>query len=189
LPDHTVRLCDGGFIEFDSEMFTSLDSVVGTLASVESMAEGIGDEIPALDLTFAPQSAVAFTTISNGAMQKSEISFWIGEYDPATGLIDGTPDLMFLGFIDQPSLRFGKGIFEMSLSAVPTAEWFFERDHGNSLSATFHKSIYPGETGHDNATGLSVSVAWGTDAPRASFSGGSFSGGPGIRFGESNAFV
>lgn len=165
LPDHDATICDGGFIVFGADTYKSRDSVLGTLAAVESMAEGIGDEIPALDLTFNPPDALAITTLSNGAIQKSPVRFWIGEFNAATGELDGTPDLQFIGFIDQPIIRWGTRQYEIALSAVSQSEWFFERDTGNALSAAFHKSLYPGETGHDNATGLGISVAWGVAGP------------------------
>lgn len=173
LPDHEANISDAGFLVFGGDTYTTRDDVLGTLASVESMADGIGDEIPALDLTFNPPSALAVTALSVGAVQKSAVRFWIAEYDPETGLVDGTPDLMFIGFIDQPVVRWSKSEYEISLSAVSLAEWFFERDTGNALSAAFHKALYPGETGHDNATGLGVSVAWGVSGPTV---GSSFDG-------------
>lgn len=179
LPDHDALICDGGFIVFGADTYKSRDDVLGTLAAVESMAEGIGDEIPALDLTFNPPDALAITTLSVGAIQKSAVRFWIGEYNAATGEIEGTPDLQFIGFIDQPVIRWGARQYEIALSAVSQSEWFFERDTGNALSAAFHKSLYPGETGHDNATGLGVSVAWGVAGPSggSSFAGASVFGG------------
>lgn len=179
LPDHDAMICDGGFIVFGADTYKSRDDVLGTLAAVESMAEGIGDEIPALDLTFNPPDALAITTLSVGAIQKSAVRFWIGEYDAATGEIEGTPDLQFIGFIDQPVIRWGAREYEIALSAVSQSEWFFEKDTGNALSASFHKSLYPGETGHDNATGLGVSVAWGVAGPSggSSFAGASVFGG------------
>ncbi|MEO0699437.1 MAG: hypothetical protein AAFY81_06930, partial [Pseudomonadota bacterium] len=46
-------------------------------------------------------------------------------------------------------------------------------------SNAFHKSLFPGETGHDNATGLQVSVAWGVESAPTSTSSGMGSGGGG----------
>ena len=88
----------------------------------------------------------------------------------------GTPDLMFDGQVDQTSLRLGRGRV-LSISVVSNAERLFELDIGNSLSPTFHKSVHPGEKGHDNASGLKVQVAWGTESNAGS---GTASGGGGI---------
>ena len=51
------------------------------------------------------------------------------------------------------------------------------RNSGNSLSAAWHKSVWPGETGHDQATGLKTPVAWGVASPPGGVSGGGGGGG------------
>lgn len=178
-PSHTVRLSDGGFITYDGGDYTSQDSVVGTLAGIEPMTEGKTGEIPALDLTFNVPAATAITVFTNGALQQSTVSLWLAKYDVETNIIQGTPDLQFLGQVDQPAVQIGRDQYMLSISAVSKAEWFFESDTGNTLSSAFHKDVYSGETGHDNATGLSVAVAWGTEGPVSQFTqnGGGSGGG------------
>src|SRR5690606_3785725 len=92
--------------------------------------------------------------------------FWIAEYDVATGIIS-TADVQFDGQIDQTVFSSGRGTKELSMSIVSLAERLFEGNIGNTLNSTWHKSVWPGEKGHDNATGLSVPIAWGTEAPRS----------------------
>lgn len=165
LPARTVRLCDGGFIVFGGETFRDSDSVLGTIASIESMSEGATDEIPALDLTFNPPGPVAFTELTAGALQRSQVRLWLAEYNVATNAIVGTPDLLFLGQLDQPAIRYSRTEYSISISCVSLAEWMFELDTGNALSDTEHQSRYPGELGHANATGLQVPIAWGVTGP------------------------
>lgn len=180
LPDHTVLLTDGGVTDYDGDTYTAEDSVLGSLASIEAIAEGIGQQIPALDLSFTPTSIVAVSALSIGAIQQSRVRLWVAEYNTDTGAVIGTPDLRFSGFVDQPRVSMAFRQFSVSITAVPELEAMFYRDTGNGLSSTFHKSLYPGELGHDNATGLSLSIAWGTESPRRVFSssggiyGGSF---------------
>ncbi len=188
LPDTTVRLCDGGFIVFDSNTYRSADATFGTIASVEPMSEGIGEEVPALELVLLPDDSATPEDLSQPGFQQSIVRFWIGEFDPETGLIDGTPDLMFHGQIDQTTLTVSKGRRELAMTIVSTVEKLFLRNRGNSLSPRFHKSVWTGETGHDNATGLTTPVAWGAEnasgangSARAS-TGGS-GGGRGFEFG------
>jgi len=180
LPDRDVRLCDGGFITFNSELYTSIDSVLGSIASIDSMDEGGDGAIPALDFSFSPPGPVAISALTAGALQRSDVYLWLAEYDVATNLVVGTPDLLFIGQLDQPSIRASATEYNISISCVSKAEWFFERDIGNGLSATFHKEIYPGETGHDNAAGLVVRQAWGTESPPAAggYRGGGNGGAP-----------
>lgn len=165
LPGHTARLTDGGTTVFGSEIYTAYDNVLGSLAAVDTIAEGIGDEIPALDLTFAPPSSEAVSALSSGAIQRSRVRLWLAEYDTATGEIVGTPDLRFIGFVDQPQISFAYGQLALQITAVPELEAMFYKDTGNGLSISFHKMMYPGELGHDNASGLSLPVAWGVESP------------------------
>lgn len=178
LPDRDVRLSEGGFITFNSELYTSSDPVLGSIAAVEPMQEGIGGTIPALDLTFAPPGPAAITDLSVGALQRSNIYLWLAEYNVETNAIVGTPDALFIGQLDQPSVRFGRGEYSISISCVSKLEVLFNRNTGNSLSSTFHKSMFAGELGHDNAIGLSVAVAWGVKGP-PSLGGSNFGGGVG----------
>lgn len=180
LPDATVLLNDGGVTTFDGDTYSPDDDLLGQIISIDSLSEGIGQEIPALNITFAPPSLVSVTSLSVGAIQQSRVSLWVAEYDPETGEVVGTPELRFVGFVDQPRVQASFRQFNVSITATPELEVMFYKDTGNGLSSTFHKSIYPGETGHDNATGLAVSVAWGVKGPP---SGGGFTGGPGVAVG------
>lgn len=175
-PARTVTLCDSGFITYDGDLYTGRDDVLGTLAAIESMSEGTSGEIPALDLSFNPPGPVAFTELTAGALQRSQVRLWLAEYNIATNAIVGTPDLLFLGQLDQPSIRYSRSEYSIAISCVSLAEWMFELDTGNGLSDTEHQSRYPGELGHANATGLQIPVAWGISAP-PSGSGGVWGGG------------
>lgn len=176
MPSHTVRLSSAGFFTFNSEQYTAEDSLVGTLASVETMEEGAGDQVPAIDLTFNPPSALAIGTLTLAAYKRSPVRIWSADFNPDTGLLTGTPELEIAGFVDQPVISYDRGEYSIALSVVANAEWIFNRTDDNTLSPSFHKTLFPGETGHDAATGLANQVAWGTEAPRKSPSvgGGGF---------------
>lgn len=177
-PSRTVRLCDGGFFTFASELYQSSDAVFGNIASLEPLTEGVGDEVPALELTLQPPGSTSAADLSQPSFQQSRARFWIAEYNPATGLIIGTPELAFDGQVDQTSIRVGRGERALAMTIVSTAERLFERNIGNTLSPNFHKSVWPGELGHDNAIGLKVPIAWGVASPvRASGAGGGFGSG------------
>lgn len=175
LPDATIRLTDGGFIDWSGEIYTSKDDVFGTIASIDPLSEGIEEQVPALEMTMIPSGTAAAADLSQPGFQRSRVRFWLAEYDRETGLIDGDPDLLFDGQIDQTVLSAGRNSRELAMTIVSTAERLFERNIGNSLSPSFHKSVWPGETGHDNATGLGAPVAWGVEAP-PSTSGGYYGG-------------
>jgi len=170
LPGYVAKLCDGAFFDYAGERYRAKDSVLGVLSSVGDMTEGSGSEIPALDLTFNPPGPIAIGTLSAAALVRGSVKFWLAEYDIETGLIVGTPELRFSGFVDQPAIRSTGNEYTVSIVAVPELEYMFNQDTGNTLSSSFHKMIFPGETGHDNATGLSVPIAWGVQGPPSAFS-------------------
>lgn len=179
LPDATVRLCDGGFVVFDGETYTSNDATFGTVASLQALTEGVGEEIPAMELSLNPATDAAPADLSQPGFQRSAVRFWIGEYDPDAGTLSGTPDLLFYGQIDQTVLKVGRAVRELAMTIVSALERLFMRNEGNTLSPAFHKSVWPGETGHDNATGLTVPVAWGVESSGGAFASGGYGGGYG----------
>ena len=192
-PSRTVRLCDGGFFVFGGETYLGEDAVFGNFASIEPLTEGVGDEVPALQLTLQPPGTTPAASLSQPGFQQSRVRCWVAEFNPATGAIIGTPDLTFEGQVDQTSIAVSRGERSLAISVVSTAERLFERNIGNTLSPTFHKSIWPGELGHDNAIGLKVPIAWGvagSPAAGSGFGGGGGSlGGPGGEFSPSVNFL
>ena len=181
LPDATVRLCDGGFVEdweAPGEYYRSADETFGTIGSLGSITGSVGEQISALELTLNPATSAASADLSQPGFQRSRVRFWIADFDPDTGLLVGTPGLPeYYGQIGRTSLSFDVGVRDIAMTIVSTLEKLFLRNRGNSLSPSFHKSVWPGETGHDNATGLTLSVAWGTESsPRASSAGAAYGG-------------
>jgi hypothetical protein len=159
----TIRLCDGGWTPWGAEKFIARDPTFGIIGALETFEEGVGDEVPAFSLTFLPASTAAAIDLAAPGMQGSRLRMWIAELDDLTGQIIGTPDQQFDGQLDQVRLVTGLRKRELPMTFVPRGERFFNSNDGNTLSSAFHKSVYPGELGEDNATD-SVSVAWGTEA-------------------------
>ncbi len=184
LPEATLRFTDGGFIEYDGETYRAKDDTFGTIQSVQPLSEGVGDSVPALSITLLPPDTSAVADLTKPGHQTSQVQFVLAEYDVDAGTINSA-DVLFTGQIDQSVLTVGKGKRELSMSVVSLAERLFEGNTGNSLNPTFHKSVWPGETGHDNATGLAVPVAWGVERPSG---GGSTYGGGGGPAGRGNVF-
>lgn len=175
-----VRLCDGGTLTFDGQIYTSRHAVFGSIGSFMPISEGVGDEAPAGTLTFTPDFDAAPSTINAPTLQGTRIRLYIGEIDRETGLLDGDPDQMLDSIVDVTKLKLGRGIKALEVDIVSRAERLFLLNEGNVLSGEFHRRIYPGELGLNNAIGVSTVVAWGVaGAPRgtATYSGGGSSGG------------
>ena len=76
LPGHTARLLVGsGFVNFAVDgavqTFTGLDPLIGVFAAIDTLTDGLGDEAPALTLSFIPASAAAVDDLASEGMQGS----------------------------------------------------------------------------------------------------------------------
>lgn len=176
LPDHTIRLCDGGFFEYEGETYLSSDPIFGIISSVEGLSEGIGNEVPALRIGFLPPGTSEPADLSKPGYQNARVTARIAKYDVDSGEIVEILSTEFIGILDQTTVTRGRGVYDLDCTVVADGERLFQRNIGNSLNGPFHKSIWVGETGEDNATGLSLPVAWGVEAPARAAVGGFFSG-------------
>lgn len=177
--DETVRLCDGGTLTFDSESYTSRHSIFGAIAGFMPINEGVGDEAPAGTLTFSPAPDADPYVINSPLLQGTRLRMWIAEIDRGSGLIIGTPDQMLDSIVDVTRLKLGRGSVALDADIVSRAERLFLVNEGNVLSGEYHRRIYAGETGLDNAIGVPTTVAWGVaGAPRGTISpiGGGMAG-------------
>lgn len=188
-PTGTVRISDCAAVKWGATLYDGQHADFGSVASVDEIEEGIADELPAWSATFHPSDDADAVTIANPAFQGARILCHLAEISAATGLVLGTPDLVFDGIIDVPTLRMGKGVRAVDFSVVGRTDKLFLLREGNTLSSAFHESVWPGENGFDNATGVELSVAWGVKSPprgsvasspwagSGGFAGGAFGGG------------
>lgn len=190
LPDRTIRYCDGGFIEVGGEFYFGRDAVYGSIGALKTMKEGVGTVVPALTMILLPPDTTAPVDISKPGNQTARVTFSIAEYDADSGLVS-TSDVFFSGQIDQTNLTDGENTYELAVSVVSLAERLFERNIGNTMNPTWHKTIHPGERGQDNATGLGGPLAWGTEKPVSGLggSGGNRGGTLGPGFGATDRQV
>jgi hypothetical protein len=185
-PTGDLRLCDGQFFTFNAESYVSSDPTFGHIAGLEPISEGAGDELPILRLVLAPAASAAFADLVSPEFQGSRVRMWISEYVVETGLLTGTANLMFDGIIDRPVLSVSQSTRVVEFDIISNAERLLLRSEGNSMSPRFHKSVWPGELGMDNAIDLEIPVAWGTESPARGTTGG---GGSGIGRGGFNPAV
>lgn len=164
LPERTVMMCDGGFIYWGSDLFDCMDEDFGTIGSAEAFEEKTGDEAPGGKLTFLPPSSAAAASLSNPAYQSARMRFWLGEYDPMTGRVVGTPDQTADLAIDTVTLKIGKGTRQADIEFESAARRLFMVMRGQALNDRYHQSCYPGELGMANATGMPRSTPWGAEA-------------------------
>jgi hypothetical protein len=175
LPSQTIRLCDGGFVYFEGEKYISADPDFGAIQSVSTLEEMTGDEAPGATITFLPASTAAAATLSQPQFQGSPMTFWIARVDQQTGAV---LDAEMVGDLelDTTTLRASKGERLLDIGMISVAERLFNFNEGNVMSPRFHTSIWPGELGFNNATGATLTKAWGVQAPPRGSTTGSPSG-------------
>lgn len=186
LPDATLRLCDGGTVLWGADRFNSADPDFGVIGEAEPIPELAGDEMPSAMLTFLPSETAAAATLSSPAYQGAPARFYLAEVDTATGAVTGDPELLADMQLDTTTLILGRSTRKLEMGFVAAAQRLFLFNEGNTLTGRFHKSIWPGETGLDNATGKTGTIAWGVESPPRGTSG-SGSGVGGV-FGSTGRF-
>lgn len=176
LPDRTVRLCDGGFVDWPARgMFRAKDEIFGTLESVETVSEGVSDEFPAFTLTLLPPKLAAASDLFRADAQGSSVRFWLAEVDRLTGLLVGTPEQVQAAAIDTIDLRVGRAGRYVDVECTVGERAFMVRE-ANVLSTSFHQRAWPGEKGFDHCDGTGSTVPWGVPDPTARFAGIPFLG-------------
>ncbi len=172
LPGHSAFLIDGGTLKVGDDTYGSRDAVLGVPESFEALSEGVGDEAPSGSITFIPPDNVSSIVLNSPANVGARVRLWIAEVHPDLGTVIGTPQSLADWIVEYPFLSTGRKGRRLTLNCVSLGDALFELDLGNSLSPAFHKRIYPGETGLDNASGVQTTVAWGAaSAPRGSAAG------------------
>lgn len=177
LPDRDIRICDGAYLYVGPDKFTSEDEFFGSIASVEPITESIGDEAPAGKLTFVPASTAAAVELCQPEHQGSRMRFWFARVDPTAGAVMGDLELVADCILDVPTLRVSKRSRLLEMEFVGASERLFNVADGTVMTDRFHQSIWPGETGFANTTGVGKPVAWGTGSPPRSGSSGGIGGG------------
>lgn len=162
LPDHTIRLTDGGFVDWPARgMFSASDDVFGTIESADGVSEGISDEAPGGGLILLPPDLTAAGDLFQVDAQGSPVRLWAAAVNRETGLLIGDPELLFDGLIDTLTVSAGKGTRKVEMQFVSSAERLFLIMEGLALSPRWHQNIWPGEKGLNHATGVGVQVPWG----------------------------
>lgn len=170
LPGRTVRLLVGsGVVRFlvDGvvDTFTGQDDVIGVFSAIDTLTDGLGDEAPALSLTFIPASDAAAAQLASVSMQGSPVRLWLGAIDVMTGGVLGDPLLLFNGLLDVATLKVSTTGRTVDYEVSSIFEDFFLSDDGARLSDTFHQHLWPGELGCAFVTYVAQQIYWGTSSP------------------------
>jgi hypothetical protein len=164
LPQAQINLLDGaGVLTFSGRTYRGMDATYGTLASIEPIEEGVGDEAPALSISLLPSGDAAAADLAAATMQGSPVLIHIGGVNPVNGAVIPDPQLIFIGELDVATLISKENGRQLDYDVVSVFERLFELDEGARLSPGFHQSIWPGEVLFDEITGLTQDYFWGVE--------------------------
>ena len=167
LPGGPMRLMFGvGAITWGAKVFSDTDDTYGALAAIDAIEDGDDDEAPPFTFTMLPATDAAAAAVCNPLNQGSEVYVWLAALDPMTMRL--VPDPALLGYFqwDIATLTPDAGTREVEVECVSAFDLLLEDDEGARLTDAFHESIFPGELGLANVTGLTETRYWGMATPR-----------------------
>ena len=168
LPDYTLRLVDGSAtLVIYGETYVGKDPTFGTIAEISDLPEEIGDSAPEITVALFPPDVTATAALSHLNMQGSTVQLMVGAVDPVSGVVIGTPEILFLGEIDVPTISLDQnGARKVEYTVVSVFERLFEIEEGQRATNGWHQSIWPGELGLEHMTGTDVNLYWGAKPPQ-----------------------
>lgn len=166
LPGYTLcQIVGSAEVRFLDDKFVGRDPRFGILMAASNLKDGVGDEAPDWSLTFVPPNEVAASELAAATAQGGEVGGWLGLIDPATGLLLPEPVQLFAGELDVPRIRVGKGTRSLEWRCVSALEPFHDEEKGARLSDSWHRLVWPNETGLANMTGTDKTSMWGVEKP------------------------
>lgn len=175
LPGHTIRLSEGGEVDYDGGRYAPIDGTFGVVTDYQDFTSGEADIAPAFELTWGIKDIAAAVALSNPASQGALVDFRVLSIDRDTNAVLLSHPI-FVGLVDSTELIGGERQYEMPMGFITEIDKLINTDKGNRLNRSFHRSIWAGEMGLDFMTGTTIPGAWGEESRRG-FGGGG--GGPG----------
>lgn len=175
-PGGDVRLCDGGMLSFDGEIYEAEHPVFGSVVSLDGLEAGFSDLAEAGTLVLAPNGVAAVADWWGTSLETCRVRLWLGEV-AADGFTVSSAKLLADWLVDVETRQQDAGEDRLELSLIGRAEKLFLRNEGNVCSTRFHQTVFPGERGFENCTDVQGNFAWGAESPPRS--GGTYGGGGG----------
>lgn len=164
----TVRWTDGGFAVWDGQTYDSEDVTYGVLGAVGEIEDGADGQASVCDLTILCD-ATAMALWIDPAEQGALVTVHLGALDRASGLLEGAPELLFRGELDQPRIGIGPSQ-SLIYDCITEEARMLEANEEQRLTDSFHQSVWTGELGYDKVTELEQTVFWRADDPRGAIS-------------------
>ncbi|WP_242140876.1 hypothetical protein [Sphingomonas sp. TREG-RG-20F-R18-01] len=166
LPGYDLLLLDGaGEVMIGNRKFVGRDAIYGAIDSVGKLMDSGGESAPVITLTLLPSSDAALATLASARMQGATVVFRMAVLDKLTGKVVPDPYILFAGELDIPTVKWALNSRRLEFKVTSVFERFFQIEEGKRLAPSFHKSIWPGETGLDGVTFVEIPVPWGQNLP------------------------
>lgn len=166
-PDATVRWTDGGFVVWNGQLYEARTSY-GVLSEVGEISDGVDGEASSCTITVMPSGNEAFAAMIAPEAQGSLVTVHLGAVNFQTGLLVGDPDLLMRCEIDVPRLSGSSGA--LIHDTLTEEARMLEINDERRLTHPFHTSVWPGENGYANVTGLKSKIYWRARDPNNAIS-------------------
>lgn len=160
-PGGTVRLCNGGFVDFDGERYESRHPVWGQLTEWPDLEDALDELSEGATLTFRPDPAAAVADWWRLDLPGGRLRLWEGELASDMLTVTAATQLADL-LVDDPGRTQspdGGNLLDMEL--MGRGQRLFIINEGNVCSDRWHQSVWPGELGFVNCTDVPDNFAWG----------------------------
>jgi hypothetical protein len=138
--------------------------------------EDVSGEAPNMSITLIPSGTADREDIASAVVQLSPVRAWLAALtlDASQHLIViPDPEPVFDGFIDQATIRLNEKQDDFDYTLLSAFDYLFEDSEGQRLNGSFHQSVWAGEKGLDNVTGITKKIYWGANAPPGTGGGSS----------------
>ena len=182
-PSGTRRILIGsGAAAWGANTFKGYDPSFGSIVAGGAISEDTSGQAPNLSVTVQVAQGATKSDLAGDAVQLAPWKIWLAALtldasDHVAAVAD--PELLFDGFVDLATSEIDKSKDHITYSLISGFDYFFEDSEGQRLSDAFHESVWPGEKGLANVTGVTKKVYWGTLGPNASGGVGGAGGGAG----------
>lgn len=163
----TVRWTDGGFVFWGDDLYEA-KTEFGVVSEISELSDGVDGEASSASLTVLPADDEAFGVLIDPATQGATVNISLGAVDFQTGALIGEPDLLLRCEVDVARLtRTGEALI---LDCITEEARMLEVNDERRLTDSFHQSVWPGELGYANVTGLDTKIYWRANDPNNAIS-------------------
>jgi len=165
---YTINIIDGsGFVTMmvdgQAVTFDGSDPIYGALASASSIQEQVATDSPRFTFALKPPSASALGSLSDPKNQGSLVRCWWGVIDEMNGYPIGVPELLWAGRFDIVRTTLSENDLTAEIETISAFDRLYAASEGTRLNATWHRSIWPDESGLDFNIAALGEPYWGTE--------------------------